>query len=89
MLTNLITQTHAESNGTYGIERVHAELTLGRGVKVGFHQVHLPMQRAEVQGVMAAENGDGSSPTTSPATSSNATLRAMARTTRGSPTSPN
>ena len=30
MLTDLIRQVHAESKGTYGIQRVHAELTLGR-----------------------------------------------------------
>lgn len=51
MLTDLITAIHAESNGIYGIERVHAELTLGRGVKVGHNQVHLLMRRAGLQGV--------------------------------------
>ena len=45
MLTDLITQIHTESNGTYGIRRVHAELTLGRGVQVGHNQVELLMRR--------------------------------------------
>jgi hypothetical protein len=34
-LTDLITQVHAESFGVYGAPRVHAELTLGRGIVVG------------------------------------------------------
>ena len=51
MLTDLITQIHTESNGTYGIQRVRAELTLGRGVRVGHNQVELLMRRAGLQGV--------------------------------------
>lgn len=51
MLTDLIAQIHTESNGTYGIQRVHAELTLGRGVQVGHNQVELLMRRAGLQGV--------------------------------------
>jgi putative transposase len=51
MLTDLIRQVHAESKGTYGIQRVHAELTLGRGVHVGHNQVELLMRRAGLQGV--------------------------------------
>lgn len=51
-LTDQITQIHAESRGTYGGRRVHAELTLGRGVAVGHGQVELLMQRAGLQGVM-------------------------------------
>lgn len=50
-LTDLITQIHAESRGIYGGRRVHAELTLGRGVNVGHGQVELLMQRAGLQGV--------------------------------------
>ena len=34
-LTDLLTQIQTESNGAYGLERVHAELSLGRGVEVG------------------------------------------------------
>lgn len=51
MLTNLISQIHLESRGTYGARRVHAELTLGRGVEVGHNQVELLMRRAELKGV--------------------------------------
>jgi putative transposase len=36
---------------TYGSRRVHAELTLGRGITVGFHAVELLMRRAGLQGV--------------------------------------
>jgi transposase InsO family protein len=51
MLTDLITQIHTESRGTYGIQRIHAELTLGRGVTVGHNQVELMMRRAGLQGM--------------------------------------
>lgn len=51
MLTGLITQIHAECHGIYGARRVHAELTLGRGVTVGHNQVELLMRRAGLQGV--------------------------------------
>jgi putative transposase len=50
-LTDLITQVHTDSRGIYGGRRVHAELTLGRGVTVGHGQVELLMQRAGLQGV--------------------------------------
>ncbi len=51
MLTDLIAQIHAESRGTYGIQRVHAELTLGHSVAVGHNQVELLMRRAGLQGI--------------------------------------
>lgn len=51
MLTDLIRQIHLDSRGTYGGRRVHAELTLGRGVTVGHGQVELLMRRAGLQGV--------------------------------------
>jgi putative transposase len=51
MLTDLITQIHTESYGTYGARRVYAELTLGRGVEVGHNQVELVMRRAGLRGV--------------------------------------
>ena len=35
MLTELINQVHVESCGIYGDRKVHAELTLGRGILVG------------------------------------------------------
>ena len=51
MLTELINQVHVESRGIYGGRRVHAELTLGRGVLVGHNQVELLMRRAGLQGL--------------------------------------
>jgi len=51
MLTELINQIHVESHGIYGGRRIHAELTLGRGIVVGHNQVELLMRRAGLQGV--------------------------------------
>jgi putative transposase len=50
-LTDAIRQVHAASRQTYGSRRIHAELTLGRGISVGFHAVELLMRRAGLQGV--------------------------------------
>ncbi len=51
MLTDLITQIHVDSYGIYGGRRIHAELTLGRGVIVGHNQVQLLMRRAGLAGI--------------------------------------
>lgn len=50
-LTDQIIDVHAASRGTYGSRRVHAELTLGRGVEVGYHAVTMLMARAGIQGL--------------------------------------
>jgi putative transposase len=50
-LTDAIHQVHTASRQTYGSRRVHAELTLGRGITVGYHAVELLMRRAGLQGV--------------------------------------
>jgi len=50
-LTDLIRRAHFDSRGTYGIRRVHAELTLGQGVAVGHQAVELLMRRAGIQGI--------------------------------------
>ncbi|MDP9335150.1 MAG: IS3 family transposase [Actinomycetota bacterium] len=50
-LTDVIRQVHAEFRGVYGARRVHAELTLGHGIKVGHEAVALLMRRAQLQGV--------------------------------------
>ena len=42
-LTDQIREAHAASNGTYGARRVHAELTLGRGLVVSHGAVELLM----------------------------------------------
>ena len=50
-LTDVIRQVHTDSRQTYGSRRIHAELTLGRGISVGYHAVELLMRRAGLQGV--------------------------------------
>jgi putative transposase len=50
-LSDVIRQVHADSRQTYGSRRVRAELTLGRGITVGYHAVELLMRRAGLQGV--------------------------------------
>lgn len=51
MLTDLISQIHLDCHGIYGACRIHAELTLGRGVVVGHNQAELLMRRAGLQGL--------------------------------------
>lgn len=53
-LTDVITQVHLESNGTYGALRVRAELTMGRGITVGHNAVAMLMRRAGPQGLPGA-----------------------------------
>jgi putative transposase len=50
-LTDIIRDVHGTSRGTYGARRVHAELTMGRGLTVGRYAVELLMRRAELQGL--------------------------------------
>jgi putative transposase len=50
-LTELITEVHVASNGTYGARRVHAELTLGHGIAVGPGYIELLMRAAGVKGL--------------------------------------
>jgi putative transposase len=54
LVTETIRQVHLASRGTYGYRRVHAELTLGRGILVGHGTVELLMARAGLQGVTGA-----------------------------------
>src|SRR5947209_15786175 len=53
-LTDIIADVHAASRGTYGARRVHAELTLGRGLTVGDNAVEMLMRRAGLKGVPVA-----------------------------------
>jgi putative transposase len=53
-LTDVITQVHVESKGTYGALRVHAELTMGRGITVGHNAVAMLIHRANLQGLPGA-----------------------------------
>ncbi|HEU4422785.1 MAG TPA: DDE-type integrase/transposase/recombinase [Pilimelia sp.] len=50
-MTDLIRQVHAASHGVYGGRRVHAELTLGRGIAVGHGAVEMLMRRAGIKGL--------------------------------------
>ena len=50
-LTDVITQVHVDSRGTYGARRVHAELTIGMGIVVGHGAVEMLMRRAGLQGL--------------------------------------
>lgn len=50
-LTDVIGQIWADSRRTYGANRVHAELTLGRGIAVCRNTIEVLMRRAGLQGV--------------------------------------
>ncbi|MER7750391.1 IS3 family transposase, partial [Streptomyces bacillaris] len=50
-LVKIIKEIHAESRGSYGSPRVHAELTLGRGERVNRKRVERLMRDAGIQGV--------------------------------------
>jgi len=51
LLLKHIEQIHAESRGTYGWPRVHAELTLGLGLPVNRKRVARLMRQAGIQGL--------------------------------------
>jgi putative transposase len=50
-LTEVIGEIHLASRGVYGARRVHAELTLGRGIAVCHATVEMLMQRAGIKGL--------------------------------------
>ena len=50
-LSEVVAQIHAGSRQTYGAKRVHAELTLGRGIAVCRQTVETLMRRAGLRGV--------------------------------------
>ena len=54
LVTETIRQVHLASRGTYGYRRVHAELTMGRGLVVSHGTVKLLMARAGITGVTGA-----------------------------------
>jgi len=49
-LTDVIREVHAASYQSYGAKRVHAELVLGRGIRVGHNAVAMLMHRAGIAG---------------------------------------
>ena len=51
LLTDTIRQIHSASNGVYGVRRVHAELPLGRGLRVWHGTGAMLMSRAGIQGI--------------------------------------
>jgi putative transposase len=51
LLLKHITTVHADSRGTYGSPRVHAELTMGLGLSVNLKRVARLMRMAGVQGL--------------------------------------
>ncbi len=50
-LTDQIQAVHALAKGVYGARRVHAELTLGLGIRVGHNAVEMLMRRAGIKGL--------------------------------------
>ena len=50
-LSELITAVHTASRGTYGARRVHAELRLGQGLRLGRKRVERLMRASRLQGV--------------------------------------
>ena len=52
-LTARIKEVHAVSDGTYGSRRIHAELRLEHGIRVGRKRVERLMRAAGISGVAA------------------------------------
>lgn len=50
-LTKMIREIHAESRGSYGWPRIHAELRMGRGIEVDRKRVTRLMREAGIQGI--------------------------------------
>ncbi len=50
-LTPTIVEIHRQSRGTYGSPRVHAELRLSAGIRVGRKRVERLMRHAGIEGV--------------------------------------
>ena len=50
-LVNVIRDIHADSRGTYGSARVHAELRMGLGIRVGRKRVERLMREHRIVGV--------------------------------------
>src|SRR5690625_2869527 len=49
-LTETIRRIHRESRGTYGVPRIHAELTLGQGIRCSKNRVARLMRKAGLKG---------------------------------------
>jgi transposase InsO family protein len=74
----VIREVHAASYGSYGANRVHAKLVLGRGIRVGHNAVTMLMRRAGIQGrALAPADGEeqGSRPRRNSSTASSNVTR--------------
>lgn len=89
MLTDLITRIHTECHGIYGARRIHAELTIGRGIPVGHGQVELLMQPAGLQGISGRRKWRRGKPDTIATDLVERNFNRDGRTSCGSPTSLN
>jgi putative transposase len=56
-LTTTITEIHTASRQTYGAPRIHAELALGDGIRVGRKRVARLMRLAGIQGIYLRRRG--------------------------------
>lgn len=56
-LTEQIREIHAENREVYGAPRIHAELRLARGVRVGRKRVERLMKDAGISGLVAKKRG--------------------------------
>ena len=82
---------HTANRGVYGARRVHAELRMAEGVRVGRKRVERLMRGARLSGwsvASAARRRSASRASGSPMTSSSASSARPARTCSGSRTSP-
>lgn len=48
---------HKQARGAYGARRVHAELRLGHGIRVGRKRVQRPMRQAGISGLITRRRG--------------------------------
>jgi transposase InsO family protein len=65
-LSEMIAQVHYDSRGTYGAPRVHAELRLGLGIRVGRKRIARLMRRDGLSGVCHRRKRRGFKPAPAP-----------------------
>src|SRR4051794_19424175 len=82
-LTDLIGEVDAASYGSYGAKRVHAELVLGRGIRVGHNAIAMLMQRAGIAGRNGARKWRACPAERPPTTSSTASSGESVRISSG------
>lgn len=56
-LTQRIREIHQANRGVYGVPRVHAELRMAQGVRVGRKRVERLMRQAGISGLVAKKRG--------------------------------